>query len=290
MRHARADAGSTSRRCGRTCCDDPNVGGIVLNTRDVTERKAFEEQLAHQAFHDSLTGLANRRCSATASSTRSSAARATTLPCRGAVHRPRRLQDGQRHRSATRPATRSCARSATALTRLPARGRHRRPPRRRRVRGPARGRRRRRSARPRSRADPARAREPVRTSRAKEVFVRASIGIAIGDADMRGGRGRRGAPAQRRRRDVHGQGERQGPLPGLRARRCTRPRCERLELKADLQRAVEHGEFIAALPADRRAARPARSTGLEALVRWQHPRARHGRRRSTSSRWPRRPA
>ena len=33
---------------------------MVLNTRDITERKELEDQLAHQAFHDSLTGLANR--------------------------------------------------------------------------------------------------------------------------------------------------------------------------------------------------------------------------------------
>ena len=39
---------------------DPTVGGIVLNARDVGERKALLEQLAHQAFHDPLTGLANR--------------------------------------------------------------------------------------------------------------------------------------------------------------------------------------------------------------------------------------
>jgi len=40
--------------------DDPNVMGIVGNYRDITERKLLEAQLAHQATHDSLTGLANR--------------------------------------------------------------------------------------------------------------------------------------------------------------------------------------------------------------------------------------
>jgi diguanylate cyclase (GGDEF)-like protein/PAS domain S-box-containing protein len=40
--------------------DDPAVRGIVVNIRDVTERHEFEEQLAHQALHDSLTRLPNR--------------------------------------------------------------------------------------------------------------------------------------------------------------------------------------------------------------------------------------
>ena len=40
--------------------EDEHVRGIVLNSRDVSERKAFEDQLAHQAFHDPVTSLANR--------------------------------------------------------------------------------------------------------------------------------------------------------------------------------------------------------------------------------------
>ncbi|SNS28232.1 PAS domain S-box-containing protein/diguanylate cyclase (GGDEF) domain-containing protein [Geodermatophilus pulveris] len=36
------------------------VGGLVLNTRDVTDRITLERQLTHQAFTDSLTDLPNR--------------------------------------------------------------------------------------------------------------------------------------------------------------------------------------------------------------------------------------
>jgi diguanylate cyclase (GGDEF)-like protein len=40
--------------------DDPIIGGIVVNIRDVTERKRAQEELARQALADDLTGLANR--------------------------------------------------------------------------------------------------------------------------------------------------------------------------------------------------------------------------------------
>ena len=57
------------RADGRTCHveavitdlrSQPSVAGYVVNVRDITDRKAAEDQLAHQALHDPLTGLPNR--------------------------------------------------------------------------------------------------------------------------------------------------------------------------------------------------------------------------------------
>jgi len=57
------------RKDGTTCqlesvfnnlLGEANIAGVVMTARDVTERRRLQEQLAHQAFHDSLTGLANR--------------------------------------------------------------------------------------------------------------------------------------------------------------------------------------------------------------------------------------
>ncbi len=39
---------------------DPDVAGLVINLRDITDRKRAERALSHSGFHDSLTGLANR--------------------------------------------------------------------------------------------------------------------------------------------------------------------------------------------------------------------------------------
>src|SRR6202035_2551283 len=40
---------------------DGTPSGAVITFRDITERKAFEDELHHHAFYDGLTGLANRR-------------------------------------------------------------------------------------------------------------------------------------------------------------------------------------------------------------------------------------
>jgi diguanylate cyclase (GGDEF)-like protein/PAS domain S-box-containing protein len=40
--------------------DRPAVSGVVVNARDLTERKRVEAALEHQALHDALTGLPNR--------------------------------------------------------------------------------------------------------------------------------------------------------------------------------------------------------------------------------------
>ncbi|GAA0435913.1 EAL domain-containing protein, partial [Actinoplanes campanulatus] len=39
---------------------DPTVSALVITMRDVTEQRRLQNELTHQAFHDAMTGLANR--------------------------------------------------------------------------------------------------------------------------------------------------------------------------------------------------------------------------------------
>ena len=119
--------------------EEEHVGGVLLNARDISERKAFEAELTHQAFHDTVTGLANRAMF----TERVRQALARSPPRgpqpRGDLPRPRRLQDGQRL-ARPRGRRRGADRGRPAPGRQRARRRHRRPLRRRRVRRAAGGR------------------------------------------------------------------------------------------------------------------------------------------------------
>lgn len=50
----------TADTVGTNLVHEPLIGGLVLNTRDVTEQSVIKEQYMHQAFHDPLTDMANR--------------------------------------------------------------------------------------------------------------------------------------------------------------------------------------------------------------------------------------
>jgi diguanylate cyclase (GGDEF)-like protein/PAS domain S-box-containing protein len=45
---------------GADLLGDPDVAGVVLTMRDVSDRRRLEAELRHRAFHDGLTNLANR--------------------------------------------------------------------------------------------------------------------------------------------------------------------------------------------------------------------------------------
>ncbi|MGA5298484.1 diguanylate cyclase domain-containing protein [Nucisporomicrobium flavum] len=45
----------------RNLTHEPSVGAVVSNARDVTEARELQDRLRHEATHDPLTGLANRK-------------------------------------------------------------------------------------------------------------------------------------------------------------------------------------------------------------------------------------
>jgi diguanylate cyclase (GGDEF)-like protein/PAS domain S-box-containing protein len=61
LRVAHADGGwRWLEAVGTNLLHEQSVAGIVVNARDVTTAREFQDRLRHQASHDHLTGLANR--------------------------------------------------------------------------------------------------------------------------------------------------------------------------------------------------------------------------------------
>ncbi len=247
---------------------DENVKGIVLNTRDVSERKAFEEQLAHQAFHDSVTGLANRALfkdrveHALERQGRDGEPVAvlfmdlddfkTINDSLGHAAGDRLLGEvGDRIKATLRQADTAARLGGDEFAIL--------------LEGDGDG------------VDAAEVAARILTSldgpfhlEGKEVFVRASIGIASADTDRISGP--EGAEELLRNADVamymakeSGKGRYQVFEPAMHD-----TALKRLELKADLQRAVDNNEFVLHYQPIIEL-ESGGIEGLEALLRWNHP-------------------
>jgi diguanylate cyclase (GGDEF)-like protein/PAS domain S-box-containing protein len=246
---------------------DPAIGGLVLNIRDVTDRKALEQQLRHQATHDPLTKLANR----TRFSDRLQAAlaRAERLGHRIGIlfmdlDNFKGVNDSLGHSAGDRLLTgvaeriERCLRPGDTVARL---GGDEFAILLDAV----------------SSADDAtrvvdrifRALEEPFTLEGKEISVRASVGIAVSglpdttpDADAL----LRDADVAMYVAKSHGKGCYEVFETSMQV-----SMMERLELLADLQRAVERSEFVLQYQ-PMVALRTGELSGVEALVRWQHPR------------------
>jgi diguanylate cyclase (GGDEF)-like protein/PAS domain S-box-containing protein len=244
--------------------DDPSVQGTVLTVRDITERKTLEEELKHQAFHDSLTGLANRALfrdrveHALARHARLGEPIAVLfldLDDFKVVNDSLGHGAGDQLLGEVAERLLGCLRAGDTAARLggdefavlvegvP---------------------------------DP---KEAVRLSEriigsldapfaleGKEIFVRASIGYAISDEETTGGEELlRAADVAMYAAKAAGKGGYEAYQPALHAEAL-----DRLERTADLQRALDEHQFelhyqpIVSLDSDQ-------VVGVEALVRWQHP-------------------
>jgi diguanylate cyclase (GGDEF)-like protein/PAS domain S-box-containing protein len=243
----------------------PAVGGIVLNSRDVSERKALERQLSVRAYYDSLTHLANRAL------LRLQIRRGLTRADRSGRHLAvlmidldgfKMLNDSLGHLAgdevlvAVAERIRACVRPHDTPARLggdefavlledldgpsPAVGVARRVI---------------------SQLD-----RPIQTSAGREVFARASIGVALSGPEAR-------TPDDLiRNADVAMYMAKADGAGGYRKFESDMHAAvtERIGLETDLHRAVERDELVVHYqPVVRLADRTI--VGVEALVRWDHP-------------------
>ena len=240
---------------------------VVLRLAIVAEQlETSRGRLEYDATHDALTGLGNRALYSERVRQALAVADDDAVAHRGAVHRPRRLQDRQRQ-----PRPRRRRPHAAGDRRPPAFGRAPRrlgrPTRRRRVRDPGRrraGRRRARDRRPAAGgALPSRScSDPIATAHSG-----ASIGIAFGSIRTTPSSRCSATPTSpctpprttaRARWEVYRPGMRQQVL-------------ERFELRADLTHALERDEFFLHYQPIIEVDIGRGEAAVEALVRWQHP-------------------
>jgi diguanylate cyclase (GGDEF)-like protein/PAS domain S-box-containing protein len=253
-----------------TLLHDPNVRGIVLNMRDISERKAFEEQLAHQAFHDSVTGLANRalfrdRVTHALERRQRDAKPVAVLfmdlddfktvnDSMGHAAGDQLLREvGERIRSELRAADTAARLGGDEFAVLIEDG-----------------------GEGIEAVDVAdrlmRSLEAPFHIDGKEVYARASLGIAIAEGSLGSESGEASAEELLRNADVamymakeNGKGRYQVFEPAMHE-----TALKRLELKGDLQRALDHEEFTLVYQPVMEL-KSGRVSGVEALLRWIHP-------------------
>ncbi len=247
--------------------ENPAINGLVLNVRDVTERKLLEQQLRYQALHDPLTKLANR----TRFTDRLEHAllRSTRSGDRVAVlfmdlDNFKGVNDSLGHTAGDRLLTevavrvQDCLRPVDTVARLGGDEF---------------------AVLIEDLSDVSEAADVTERIfealqapfdlEGKELLVRASIGVAVGDAQERG------TTAEALLRDAdtamyvaksRGKGRYEVFEAGMQV-----SMTERLDLIADLHHAVENREFILHYQPVI-LLRTGELFGVEALVRWQHPR------------------
>jgi diguanylate cyclase (GGDEF)-like protein/PAS domain S-box-containing protein len=242
---------------------DPTIGGLVLTIRDIQERKTLEKQLTHQAFHDPLTNLANRALLSDRVGHAQARSQRDGRPCAVLLLDLDDFKDindtlghgaGDQVLMEIARRLHGCIRAGDTAARLggdefallledtPDAA----------------------AAREVAARISAALRDPILVD-GKEVFLSASCGVAIGVPGQPEEELLRNADVALYHAKEKGKGLCEVFEPGMRA-----AVMQRLELEADLHRAVERSEFLLHYQpiVDLQSHR---IVGAEALVRWRHP-------------------